>query len=278
MAAKKDTVLGTLTVAFFVCVVCGIIVATAAVTLRPVQQENMRLDKLANILRAAGLYEPGQDIDEAFKSIDRRFVDIRTGEYVDMPEDYDQRRASGDPAQSIRLSGSEDIANIRRQAKVAEVFHARNDDGDLNYIILPVHGYGLWSTMYGFLALRPDANTISGLGFYEHAETPGLGGEIDNARWQAQWEGKRLFDDDGNVAMRVARGSVSSDDPNYQHRVDGLSGATLTSDGVTNMLRFWAGENGFGPYLRRLQQGDISSTVEDNVEHAQRDAVIEGEV
>jgi len=256
MSANKESVGKTLLVAFLVCVVCGVVVATAAVSLRPVQSKNQLLDKRMNILQAAGLYQPGVDVNTVFESIERRFVDIDTGEYVDMPESYDQRKAAKDPQRSERLSGKEDIAGIKSQANVAEVFLARGDDGELSRIILPVHGYGLWSTLYGFLALEPDANTVSGLGFYEHGETPGLGGEVDNPKWKALWEGKKLYGEQGEVEIQVVKGSVDSKTPNAEHKVDGLAGATLTSNGVSNLLRFWVGENGFGPYLKRMQDGE----------------------
>ncbi len=257
MSANKESVGKTLLVAFLVCVVCGVVVATAAVSLRPVQSKNQLLDKRMNILQAAGLYQPGVDVNKVFKSIERRFVDIDTGEYVEMPESYDQRKAAKDPQRSERLSGKEDIAGIKSQANVAEVFLARGDDGGLSRIILPVHGYGLWSTLYGFLALEPDANTVSGLGFYEHGETPGLGGEVDNPKWKALWEGKKLYGEQGEVEIQVVKGAVDSKTPNAEHKVDGLAGATLTSNGVSNLLRFWVGENGFGPYLKRMQQGEV---------------------
>lgn len=262
MSAKNESVGKTLLVAFLVCVVCGVVVATAAVSLRPVQTKNQLLDKRKNILQAAGLYEAGVDVNEVFKSIEHRFVDIDTGEYVEMPESYDQRKAASDPKLSERLSSEEDIASIKRQAKVAEVFLARKDNGELSRIILPVHGYGLWSTLYGFLALEPDANTIKGLGFYEHAETPGLGGEVDNPKWKALWKGKKLYGEQGEVEIQVIKGTVNSKTPNAEHKVDGLAGATLTSNGVSNLLRFWVGENGFGPYLKRMQQVEAAAQQE----------------
>lgn len=255
MAGKNESVGKTLLVAFLVCVVCGVVVATAAVSLRPVQNENKLIDKRMNILLAAGMYDASQDVNEQFKSIERKFVDIESGDYVEMPESYDQRTAAKDPAQSERLSGDVDIAGIKNQADVAEVYLARGDNGELSRIILPVHGYGLWSTLYGFLALEPDANTVAGLGFYEHGETPGLGGEVDNPKWKALWEGKKLYGDQGEVEIQVIKGTVESNTPNAEHKVDGLAGATLTSQGVSNLLRFWVGENGFGPYLKRMRQG-----------------------
>ncbi|MEE4250083.1 MAG: Na(+)-translocating NADH-quinone reductase subunit C, partial [Alcanivoracaceae bacterium] len=208
--------------------------------------------KQVNILMAAGLYTKGMDVQQAFETIERRFVDLRSGEYVDMPESYDQRRAAKDPQASVRLDSNVDTASIRNQAKVAEVYLAKDDNGELSKIILPIHGYGLWSTLYGFLALEPDVNTIAGLGFYEHAETPGLGGEVDNPKWKGIWPGKKLFNEDGELAISVIKGTVDSGAADAQHKVDGLAGATLTTNGLNNLVRFWMGENGFGPYLDAL--------------------------
>lgn len=252
MSSKKESVFNTLLVAFMVCLVCAIIVSSAAVSLKPLQDENRTLFRQQNVLQAAGLYEPGMDIRAAFDNIERRFVDMETGEYVERSDDFDQRAAARDPSTSRAVDP--DPASIRRQSLVAEVFLARSEDGSLSRIILPVHGYGLWSTMYGFLALEPDANTIAGIGFYDHGETPGLGGEIDNPRWQANWEGRKLFDDQGQLAFQVVKGSVDPDHPESQHRVDGLTGATLTANGVNYMIQFWAGERGFGPYLERMKE------------------------
>ena len=253
MAFNKDSVVGTLTVALLVCLVCGIVVATAAVGLRPTQEKNRLLDKQMNILQAAGLYEPGMDVDAAFDRIERRFVDLDSGEYVDMPASYDQRKAAKDPQASTTLSGAEDIASIRRRPNVAEVFLSKDDNGDVKTVILPISGYGLWSTLHGFIALESDINTVTGLGFYEHAETPGLGGEVDNPRWKALWPGKELFDDSGELAIEVVKGTVDSNASGAEHKVDGLAGATLTTKGIDNLVRFWLGEKGFGPYIDRLR-------------------------
>jgi Na+-transporting NADH:ubiquinone oxidoreductase subunit C len=130
-----------------------------------------------------------------------------------------------------------------------------NDQG-IETMILPIHGYGLWSTLYGFIALEGDLKTVVGLGFYQHAETPGLGGEVDNPNWRQQWTGKVVYDEDGEVAVQVLKGSVDSSNPNAEHQVDGLAGATLTSRGVEALVRFWLGENGFGPFLENINEGE----------------------
>ena len=254
---NKDSTLYTILAATVLCLVCSIVVSTAAVKLRPLQEANKIEDKKRNILQVVGLLEEGQSVEEAFKQVEARVIDIRSGEYaIDVDAtSYDQRAAASDAAQSIALDKSDDKAAIGAQAKLASVYLVRNDDGSLKYIILPVHGYGLWSTLYGFLALEGDGNTVVGLSFYDHAETPGLGGEVDNPRWKGQWPGKVAYSADGTASLALAKGGVDPNKPTAIHQVDGLAGATLTSVGVTNLLQFWLGDLGFRPYLQRIQAG-----------------------
>jgi Na+-transporting NADH:ubiquinone oxidoreductase subunit C len=256
MSSNKDSIKSTITVALLLCLVCSIIVSGAAVLLKPMQQANKALDKKTNILLAAGIETEGQDVNVLFEQFTPKVIDLDTGRYVSDVDatTYDQRKASKDPKQSDALSGEDDIASINRRAKYATVYLLEKD-GQLDRIILPVKGYALWSTLYGFLALEADGNTVAGLGFYEHAETPGLGGEIDNPRWKALWPGKKMFDANGTLAVDLIKGSVDPSNPKAIHQVDGLSGATLTTNGVENLLVFWLGENGFGPYLNNLRAG-----------------------
>jgi Na+-transporting NADH:ubiquinone oxidoreductase subunit C len=254
---NKDTVGGTLSVALILCVVCSIVVASSAVLLRPMQQANKDLDRKTNILSAAGLLKEGASVDSLFEGISVRAVDLDSGQFTDSVdlENYDQRKASKDPALSEELSASEDLAKISRRANVATVYIVENSGG-IEKVILPIKGYGLWSTLYGFIALEGDLNTVAGLGFYEHAETPGLGGEVDNPLWKAKWEGKKVFDDEGKTALRVIKGPVDSNRAGSEYQIDGLSGATLTSRGVSQLIQFWLGENGFAPFLTKLKEGE----------------------
>ena len=128
--------------------------------------------------------------------------------------------------------------------------HYQNNE--ISAIILPVRGYGLWGTLYGFLALESDLKTIIGLEFYQHKETPGLGAEVDNPRWKALWAGKKISSETGEILISVIKGSVDKNSKAAQHQVDGLSGATITGNGVTNLLSFWLGELGYGPYMKEL--------------------------
>ena len=136
----------------------------------------------------------------------------------------------------------------------------------MQQVILPIRGKGLWSTIYGFLSLKPDGRTVDGITFYEHGETPGLGGEIESDKFKGQWKGKVVRDPDGTPDIDYVRGSVDPNDPNASHKIDGLAGATLTTRGVTAMVRFWMGPNGFGPFLDRLsrEQGAERTNVAGN--------------
>ena len=258
MSSKKESVARTLTVALLVCLVCSVVVSAAAVALKPVQTTNRLQDKQRNILQIAGLYDESRSIEEQFSQITPRLVDLRTGEFSDAqdPLTFDQQKASKDPDMSQQLTGEQDIASIRRRADYSTVYVVENTDGSIKTLILPIHGYGLWSTLYGFMALESDLQTVVGLGFYQHAETPGLGGEVDNPNWKAQWQGKGAYDESGDVDISVIKGSVDPNSPKAEHQVDGLAGATLTSRGVESLVRFWLGEDGFGPFLDHLRAGE----------------------
>lgn len=255
--SSNDSIRKTLIVAFSLCIVCSVVVSTAAVVLKPAQEANKAADRKRNILAAAGMLEEGRSVEEQFAKVTTRIVDLRTGKFTDEidPKSFDQRKAAKDPDESDVLSDEQDVAKISRREHYATVYLVEDAQGDIDKIILPIHGYGLWSTLYGFIALESDANTVAGLGFYEHGETPGLGGEVDNPRWKAFWPGKQVYRDD-EVAIKLIKGSVDPASPNAAWQVDGLAGATLTSRGVTHLVQFWLGENGFQPFLENLKSGE----------------------
>lgn len=251
---KSESVASTLSVALVVSLVCSSLVASAAVLLKPRQVENARLQMRRNILEVADLSEGAGGIDERFESIEPRVVDLETGAYVESVDasQFDPMEAARDPDRSIAIPPEIDVARLGRRADRALVYLVRRD-GEIDRIILPVWGYGLWSTMYGFVALESDGNTIADITFYSHGETPGLGDFIEEPDWRALWHGKQVFDESGNVAIRMKKGRVSPDDPRARFLVDGVSGATLTGNGVTNLMKYWFGEHGYGPYLRALR-------------------------
>jgi Na+-transporting NADH:ubiquinone oxidoreductase subunit C len=216
--------------------------------------------------------DEGTKVDEAFKNIEPKVVDLATGDYVDSidPKTFDQRKAAKDPAMSEAIPPEKDIANIKRKPKYAKVYLVK-EGGQLKSVILPVSGYGLWSTMYGFMALQADAQTVIGLNLYDQAETPGLGGEVVNPKWKALWKGKKVYNftgkelhesnltekgqqiEIGEVALGLVKGSVDPSKPGSEYQVDALAGATLTSRGVSNLVSYWMSREGFGLYLAKLR-------------------------
>ena len=235
------------------CLAFSLLVSAVSVSLRDRQEENRRLGRIRNVLAVAGALDPSErlsreEMQRRFtERIEPRLVELSTGRYVETadPLAFDPRKAARDPEQS--RSAPENPAKVRRVPDRTLVFLVV-EDGEIDGIILPVEGYGLWSTLYGYLALESDARTIRGLTFYEHGETAGLGGEVDNPRWKALWAGRLAFDESWRPAIAVVKGRTGpvAEDP---FEVDGLSGATLTSNGVTHLLHFWLGEHGFGNYL-----------------------------
>lgn len=250
--SSKDSLAHTIKVVVGVSLACSIVVSIAAVGLKPMQNANKTADTQKNILAVSGVEYSLKTLAADYeKSIEVKYVDLNTGDYVqDVPANYEQRKAAKDPKQSIALSGEEDIAKILRRANIAPVYMVKNDQGEVVRMILPIHGAGLWSTMYAFVALNPDGNTIEAITYYDQGETPGLGGEIANPKWRAVFEGKKVFNQQGDIAINLVKGQA---DVNSAHDVDGLSGATLTANGVQNSFDFWMGPQGFGPYLKKLQ-------------------------
>jgi len=252
----NDSSSKTFGVALALCVVCAVVVSSAAVILRPTQEVNKLLDLKANILASAGLLQEGVSIETQFEQISTRVVDLQTGEFTDAVDaaTYDQRKASKDPALSMALDPKQDPAKIKRRANYATVYMVEGEQG-IEKIILPIKGYGLWSTLYGFLALEADFETVAGIGFYEHTETPGLGGEVDNPRWKASWVGKQAYNQ-GELAITVLKGKADMSRAGSESQIDGLAGATLTTRGVDNLVRYWLGDEGFRPLINSLKSGE----------------------
>lgn len=261
----NDTIKKTLLVTVVLSLVCSVLVSASVVLLKPLQEVNVKVEVQRNVLGIAGLTKDASalttaEVAELYKQIKPRMVDLKTGKFVDSAngltvDEYDQRTASKNPAASRALTAAEDTASIKRQANVAKVFVVEKN-GALETLILPVHGYGLWSTMYGYLALKPDLNTVVGFGFFEQGETPGLGGEVNNPVWKSRWVGKEIYGIDGQVALNVIKGGVDPTNPGAINQIDGLAGATLTANGVSNLIKFWLSETGFKTFLDNLKAGN----------------------
>lgn len=244
--SNKESFARTLIVAVALCLVCSVIVSSAAVFLKEKQVINASLDKKKNVLVAANLFKADTDVEAAFANIEQKFVNLETGEFVDIenPQSFDQRRAAKKLETSIKIE--RDLAKIGRRSKIAKVYLVKNQQ-QVDTIILPIHGKGLFSTLYGFVAIKSDKQTVVGLKFYEQGETAGLGGEVENPRWLALWVDKKLMNNKGEPTLTLVKTI-----PKNEFEVDALSGATMTTRGIQNMLDYWLSEDGFGLFLSRL--------------------------
>ena len=255
-ALPKDSAPKTLFISLAVCFVCSLVVSGAAIWLRPLHREHLEREQRALLLemleRQPGLSELLGGIDAS--AIETRIVNLDTGEEatdVDAAS-YDERAAVSDPARSMPIPKARDFAGIERRARWARVYLVRHE-GRIRSVILPIYGRGYGGLIYGFLALEGDANTIAGISFYEHAETPGIGDEITELEWRERWRGKHVRNTEGTVRIRVVDEEAAKTAEDPLHRVDAIGGATRSSQGVGNIVRFWMGDDGFGPYLRSLK-------------------------
>ncbi|OUS30368.1 Na(+)-translocating NADH-quinone reductase subunit C [Thalassotalea sp. 42_200_T64] len=249
MSSKKESFFGTVSFVIIVCLVCAALVSVSAVKLKPLQTANKLLDQQTKILEAAGLLELGTEkgiVATYSQFVTAKMIDLKTGEYIDgNPDMFDERRDARDETKSVKPEN--DIAGINRRANSAVVYLVTDGSGSVNTVILPIVGSGLWDLMYGFIGFEPDLNTVKSVVYSDHKETPGLGAEVMNPRWKALWPGKKMYDEQNNIAIQIVKGGAKKGDI---HGVDALSGATLTSAGVERTLHFWLGEEGYGPFIK----------------------------
>ena len=228
------------------CIACAVVVSVTAVSVRPEQNLNVENEKKLKILAAAGITT--DEVEKEFSKIKTLYVDFKSNQLVEVTENYDHIKASSNVAQSSLVPKEQDIAILKRRENVAPIYVWYSEQNQIQKIVLPIRGYGLWGTLYGYLSLDADLNTVKGIEYYDHKETPGLGGEVDNPVWKSDWSGKKVYDSSGNVVLYVTKGPSTE-----EYEIDGISGATLTSNGVSNMIKYWLGENGYGPVLEMLR-------------------------
>jgi len=263
----NDSPLKALIVVLAVSLACSILVSTASITLKPIQVLNQKVERSRNIVALTGLVPADKDLsnDEILgvvEQLDVRIVNIETGEFdtsID-PDKFDARAAVNNPELSMAIPPADDLARLGRRSRFAFVYLVWKDD-ELKRVILPIHGQGMWSTLHGLLALDADLNTIAAVTFYEQGETAGLGDQITRPDWQARWQGRQLFNNQGDFRFRVATGSVEEGSLAARHQVDAMSGATVTGDSVTRLMEFWFGPNGYRDFLNNLQSQPPTRTV-----------------
>tara|TARA_B100000965_G_C19591886_1_gene758338 strand:+ start:187 stop:921 length:735 start_codon:yes stop_codon:yes gene_type:complete len=228
------------------CIACAVVVSFTAVSVRFEQNLNKENEKKEKILAAAGISTTS--VKEEFEKIKTLYVDFQSNELVSVEDSYDHIKASMSLEGSSLVPKEDDIAILKRRENIAPLYVWYDSENKIQKVVLPIRGYGLWGTLYGYLSLDSDLNTIKGIEYYDHKETPGLGGEVDNPAWKSDWNGKKVYSDEGNVMLYVTKGPSTND-----YEIDGISGATLTSNGVTNMIKYWLGSDGFGPVLQKLR-------------------------
>jgi Na+-transporting NADH:ubiquinone oxidoreductase subunit C len=246
----------TLTFAVIVCVVFAAALASTYNGLKSTIDANAEFDKKKNVLLAMGFAEKGAQMSR--KELERIYaervegtvLEVKRAEVpVEVKEDGERKtvqvekvvdlvETDHDVAELVQLRHDENRKPEAERTEYAAIYRGTTDDGSTVWAI-PISGYGLWSTLYGFLALEGDLDTVRGITFYKHGETPGLGGEVDNPAWQRSWEGKTILDEKGHVVGVIVKKGVV--DPKIafekEHMVDGLSGATITSNGVTKFVK-----------------------------------------
>ncbi len=257
----KDSPSRLFGVVIVVSLVCSLLVASATILLREKQQLGKQLERKRNVLVAAGIASPRMseaEIEAGFARVRPVIVDFTTGK-IDTTVDaarYDMQRAAKDPDTSIAIDPAKDTALLHRMPRYGVMYLLAGEKG-VQALVLPISGLGLWSTIYGYISLQNDGKTVSGLTFYQHGETPGLGGEIDNPAWRKQWLGKIALGTAGEPVMQVMRGKVPAGSAGSEHQVDGISGATITSRAVGNMVNFWLGDTAYGKFIPLVLQGGI---------------------
>lgn len=245
--------------AITVCVVISAALAATATALKPTQDEAKEFDRQKNVMLAAGMIEAGDarpvaELKQLFQQrVSEQVLDTETGKVLTDKSSADVAAMNKDSAAAEKKASAAEKRpeNKAKAARYRVLAVGKADDGKPIYV-LPISGKGLWSTLYGFLALEGDANTVRGITFYQHGETPGLGGEVDNPQWQAAWKGKTILDEQQKlVSVTVKKAKI---DPSIaaekHHYVDGLSGATITSNGVTKFVK--ADLEAFKPYLQQF--------------------------
>ena len=245
---NRDSVKNTFLVMSMLCIICSVLVSSAAVGLKGRQDANAALDLRKNILSVSGIDYIDGDIEKLFSNnIEARLVDLNTGNYVKKTKysemdatSFDLKKLNVNEETDLKGNDPAGIGGKRENYAVVYLYPEKKQ------LILPVRGKGLWSTLKGFISVSADDFTTRGITFYSHGETPGLGGEVDNPAWKAQWnQSKETLGDDGQVILNVTKSGAAG--PND---IDGLAGATITTQGVDKLIKYRLGSEGFGLYLK----------------------------
>ncbi|SHG89061.1 Na+-translocating NADH-quinone reductase subunit C [Marivita hallyeonensis] len=252
LALPNESRLKTVVMAFLVSAICAALVSGATVVLRPIQTANRAAEEQARI---AALVEgiPGMAaiLEQSGGTLSTVVIDLARGRAAADVTPATLDAALADPGNWTRLEPGQDLAGLGQRPNFAQIYLLRDGD-QVSVVLLPLSGQGYGGRIDAILALRGDMNTIAGLTVTQHSETPGLGARIEESSWQASFPGTELRDDSGEIRFRVERGPASG-----VHEVDGITGATRTGRGVTQMVRFWLGPDGYGPLIDAIARGEF---------------------
>lgn len=239
---------------------CSVLVTMAAVTLHPVQRAYQDLERNRFLVGISGLTDGVADLSDRevvslFQTLEARIVDLSTGAFDDTynPDSFDAWNAATDPELSVAIPVEADAAKLSQRSRLLTVYLVSDAD-QLQRMIFPIYGQGMWSTIYGFIALDADLNTIADITFYEQGETAGIGDKILRPDWQVGWRGRKLYDDTGRLRFRIGASAVPATHA-ADYQVDAITGATVTTDAVTNLVGYWFGPHGFAPFLDSFRSG-----------------------
>jgi Na+-transporting NADH:ubiquinone oxidoreductase subunit C len=251
LARPSDDRIKIFGIAVLVAFTCALVVSITSVALKPLQDAHLEVERAAKMEAMLNTLPQMRGLmrESGVTALETRLVNLSDGSFApDMDaEGFDAVAAADHPATSIVIPSEADVAGLKRREHHAPV-HLLERDGELKLLVLPMRAAGYQSTITAMLALQPDLRTIAGLTITGHAETPGMGARIAEPEWAALWPGKQIADDDGRIVIDVVRGQATG-----PYEVDGISGATRSSNAVGLMLAFWLGDLGYGPFLDRLE-------------------------
>ena len=248
MESRPKTILA----AFVVSAVCAVLVSSATVILRPIQAANRAAEEEARVeALVRGIPGMSDLLTEVGGSLSTVVVDLARGRAANDVTPSTLLATLADTSNWTSLDAGQDLAGLGARPDYAQVFLLRDNDL-VSLLLLPIAGQGYNGRIEAVLALRGDMNTIAGVTVTRQSETPGLGARIEEGAWQASFPGQQIFDSEGAVRFSVARGTASS-----IHEVDGITGATRTSNAFTQMVRFWLGPDGYGPLIAAISRGEF---------------------
>ncbi|MDO5641294.1 MAG: Na+-translocating NADH-quinone reductase subunit C [Paracoccus sp. (in: a-proteobacteria)] len=253
LALPNDSRAKTLAVALIVSVVCALMVSGATVLLRPIQAANRAAEQEARLeALIAGIPGMSTLLETEGGTLSTVIVDLGSGAAAADVTPATLGASLQDSANWTGLSAAQDIAGLGQRPDFAQVYFLRNARGDISVVLLPVSAQGYNGPINAILALRGDMTTIAGLAVIGQSETPGLGARIEEPAWLSQFAGKQVADASGALRFAVARGIAGN-----EYEVDGITGATRTSNAITRMIHFWLGPDGYGPLLSAIRRGEF---------------------